>query len=234
MKRASEDDSFNGPDGSFKFAKYSDELAQHDLRRSIKGGKAFIVSNVKGTDVFVLDSGCTQSILMNKQLLTNFRPHEATFMTADAGELKITGVGDLIINSELILKDVLFCPKIAMNLISIGQICSQGFTIQTNKTSTLVVKKRRVILTALYNDGLYQFCITEPKTLTALSVGSSRTHLFHRRMGHLNYKQRRLLQHLAHGVVLANDPDGICESRTLAKAHKQSNHSLHPAHLQKP
>jgi transposase InsO family protein len=220
-KRASEDDSFPGPDGPQKLAKYSDELAQTDLRRSLKGGKAFSVTNSKDTEVFVLDSGCTQSILMNKELLTNFRPYEAKFMTADAGQLNIIGKGDLFINTELTLKDVLLCPQIALNLLSVSQMCAQGLTVQTNKTSMLVLRNRTVILSALHNDGLYQFRIRQPMKELALSVGSNRTQLFHRRMGHLNYKQLRLLQHLSHGVVLDKDPSDLCEACILAKSHKQ-------------
>jgi hypothetical protein len=116
-KRSSEDDSFtpDGVAGSIKglpkFAKYSQELGQNDLRHSMKGGKALMISNSKDvSESFVLDSGCTQSIIMNKDCLTNFRSHRANFMTADAGNLSIIGKGDLFINKNLTIQDVLYCP----------------------------------------------------------------------------------------------------------------------------
>jgi hypothetical protein len=156
---------------------------------------------------------------MNKVHLTKFRSHRATFMTADSGTLKIIGVGDLLINSGLTLKDVLFCPTVSMNLISVSQLCHQGFTINSSKSSTLVMRNRKVILSALLENGLYQFKIA-PIAQKALATSSSRTHLFHRRMGHLNLKSLRLLSHLAEGVVLDHDPEEMCETCARSKAHK--------------
>jgi transposase InsO family protein len=67
---------------------------------------------------------------------------------------------------------------------------------------------------------LYQFKIA-PIVNRVLAVNSSeRTQLFHKRMGHLNLKSLRLLQHLADGVVLDKDPEENCESCVMAKAHK--------------
>ena len=218
-KRSSEDDSFSEQKEPPKFAKYSQELGKNDLRRSIKG-KACMVSNNKDPEVFVLDSGCTQSILMNKDLLTNFRSHRANFMTADAGNLSCIGIGDLFINPNLTLTDVLYCPSISLNLISVSQICQQGFTVQTSKASTLVLKDRKTVLSALQSEGLYVFKIQPVATQRALATTSSHTELFHKRMGHLNLKSLRLLSHLAQGIVLDKDPEVLCEPCTMAKAHR--------------
>ncbi len=50
-----------------------------------------MVANIKDADVFVLDSGCTQTILMNKSQLTNYRPYNSTFSSADYGIIRQNG-----------------------------------------------------------------------------------------------------------------------------------------------
>jgi len=216
-RSSSEDDSF--ADLSPQFGEYS--APTNDLRRKLLKSKAMMAADAnipQEPDVFVIDSGCTQSILMNKDSLTNFRSHYATFQSADYGQIICEGIGDFVVNQDLTITDCLFSKNISMNLISESQLCKQGFTTQTNQNSKVIKKNRQVILSTQEIHGLYIFRL---KLQKVLALSHSRTQIFHRRMGHLNLKSLRLLSHLCDGMVLDRDPTELCPVCAQSKAHKR-------------
>ena len=225
-KRSSEDDTF-GPTPDFAPYFKRAALATDDLRHRINAlnekaaGHAF---SARGTmarraDALVLDSGCTQSILMNKEQLQNYRPYFCNFSTADAGTLQCVSIGNLFVSPSLTVEDVLYCPEISMNLISVSQLCDQGHTMSVNRQTITLTKNRRVVLTARCEDGLYQ---SLPTVQRALLAGCARTSLSHRRLGHLNLKSLRLLSHLSDGLVLDNDPEESCSICAQSKATRST------------
>ena len=220
LKRPSENDAFGNLTPNFAPYTKTDVLNPNDLRQRQKS-KALMsaqTTNVQEPDVFVLDSGCTQSILMNKTNLLNYRAHYAEFQSADYGRIICEGIGDLKVNNHLTITDCLYSPGISMNLISESQLCKLGFTTQTSKMSKVVRSKRQSILTATIRDGLYIFHI---KLQRALATSHIRTQIFHRRMGHLNLQSLRLLSHISDGMVLDKDPQELCPICAQAKAHKR-------------
>ena len=81
------------------------------------------------TVVYVIDSGCTQSILANKSRIENYSSCDIKMITADDGILQCVGQGDLIINSELTIRNVLHCPDASANLMPTYLITRAGATI---------------------------------------------------------------------------------------------------------
>jgi len=222
VKRSSDDDSFGDITLSPKFSKYNktDDYEPNDLRLKLKGKVLMATdANPQDDNVFILDSGCTQSILKNKRHLKNYRPYEATFTSADYGTINVTGVGDLTINADLTITNCLYASNIAMNLISENHLCKHGLTINTNENSKIIKRKRKTILTAKASNGLYIFYLNMQRAMT---LSHSRTLMFHRRMGHLNLKSLRLLSHLCDGMVLDQDPKELCTVCAQTKAHKST------------
>jgi hypothetical protein len=210
IKRSSEEDSFP-PEKAIKFDSYTH--GDDDLRSKIIKNKAFSVSNQNRTDVLVFDSGCSQSIIQNKDKLKNYTLCNSTFTVANSGSLHTIGKGDFQINQDLIIKDVLHCPDIAMNLISISQLCKQGYTTETNNKQMTVKRDMKVILKAPHSNGLYEFIL--PKVLAAKSGSNSL--ILHKRLGHLNFQSLKLLSHLSTGLTLDGDPAEKCQTCILAK-----------------
>jgi hypothetical protein len=129
--------------------------------------------------------------------------------------------GDLVVNAKLTIKNVLFCPDVTMNLVSASQLCDQGMTLECNQHSIFVKKNKEVILKAYRQQDLYVYHIKSNNVL-ATTNSSKRTELFHRRMGHLNFKSLRLLSHLSDGMVLDQNPSELCEICQQAKAKRPS------------
>ena len=224
---SSEDDAFLEPNTLTKYQK------GEDLRYTLKGkGKMLMISKDKGksNDTFVLDSGCTQSILKNKDWIINYRDYDAHFTAANNGSLRCIGIGDLKVNDQLTIKNVLYCPTVAFNLVSVSQICNQGLTIETTKQHMFVKQERKIILSAILRNGLYLFKPTgiPPNNRALLSKHMStaketQMQVFHRRMGHLNFKSLRLLSHISEGIAVErHEHVDTCEVCQITKAHKQT------------
>ena len=176
----------------------------HDLRWVLMTKR----KSLSNEEDYVIDSGCTQSILMNKSKIVNYKSYRSTMLTANEQVLVCVGVGDLIVNNELTIQNVLHCPEVAMNLLSSTQICDQGNTMHIDKDSLEIRQGKRIILRAKRKEGLYQFSISENRALVL--SGSQRTTLAHRKTGHLNFQSLRLLSHISDGLVLDNDPTTLC------------------------
>ena len=178
------------PDGSQKKRKSS----QNDLR-------------------FVLDSGCTQTLLRNKESLKNYTDVNFKMQTAGADVLQCPGKGDLKVNSDMEIGNAVYSHDAAMNLLSVSQICDIGNRVTFDKEhATVFNKSGQVILRAIRKGGLYVMkLIGKDETGQALAIRSSeRTKLQHRRMGHLNIQSLRLLSHISDGILLDGNPNSLC------------------------
>jgi hypothetical protein len=196
-------------------------LKAGDLRHGLM--VSGVAKSNTSNEVYVIDSGCTQSILANKSRIENYSSCDIKMITADDGILQCVGQGDLIINSELTIRNVLHCPDVTMNLISSSQICDQGFTIHQTQENIMVRTGKRLVLRALRQGGLYSFSIHEKSNNRVLSLsGSKRTELAHRRTGHLNLQSLRLLSHLSEGLVLDHDPKVSCKICLQSKSTRAS------------
>ena len=114
------------------------------------------VTTPEAMDV-VLDSGCSQSIISSNKNLLNYSPIKVSFRTADNGILICTGKGDLALTDQIIIKNVLHCPEVALNLISVSQLCDQGFTVKINKLEMTIMRKKQLMLRVYRYDNLYVY-----------------------------------------------------------------------------
>lgn len=180
---------------------------------------------------FVLDSGCTQTLLRNKEELQNYTNVNFEMQTASADVLQCPGKGDLQVNSNMKIGNAVYSPDAAMNLLSVSQICDMGNRVTFDKEHATVFDKcGQVILRALRRGGLY---VTKPinerprNQVLVTKNSSARTTLYHRRMGHLNIQSLRLLSHIADGIVLDSNPNNLCTPCVQAKTHRVSFPSSH-------
>jgi hypothetical protein len=207
-------------------------VAENDLRVALMTTKR--QRTAQDMTNYVIDSGCTESILKNKQSIQNYHPFNQTMRTADDGILICIGRGDLSINPLLTIHNVLYCPKATMNLLSSSQICDEGFTINMDRMNLYVMNKSTIILRAAREENLYQITIPDPNknnlnSANSATLSSNRTELAHRRCGHLNLHSLRLLSHLSEGLILDNDPKGNCK---VCSQTKSTRHSFPPSDSQ--
>lgn len=191
-------------------------------------------SNLCDEDLrFVIDSGCSQSLVNNKASLTHYTNAHFTMQTASTDVLHCPGKGDVTVNNDITITNAVYSPDATMNLLSVAQICDLGNQVRfDSQHATIYNRSNRVILRGNRVGGLYLF--KKPRTATALpspagqsflTKSSTNTVLFHRRMGHLNYQSLRLLSHIAQGIILDANPTDLCIPCTQAKTHRKTFHS---------
>ena len=78
-----------------------------------------------------------------KNLLVHVKSHSTSYVTfGDGAKGEIKGVGKLDCSGVPILDDVLLVKGLTTNLISIIQLCDQGFKVNFTKEECLVCNKK--------------------------------------------------------------------------------------------
>ncbi|KAI3655581.1 hypothetical protein MP638_002655, partial [Amoeboaphelidium occidentale] len=191
---------------------------------------------------FYVDSGSSIHLVNDLSLLHNVKNTEYSIATANNQSIKGTQLGSLVLelnNERITLNNVVFAKKLSNNLISVGQLLRQGFTVEFNKDHCIIgtAKNRKVSIKAAGNifkmtphvimpsnkaASYYSSC---PPTVN--SIISSDSHYIHSVLGHIGKsKINRLIRHQAvKGLPeLLQNYDGIpyCEACIKAKHPKHS------------
>jgi transposase InsO family protein len=107
-----------------------------------------------------LDSGCTQHMTRCEVSLGRKHIVEAQVSGAiGTAVAKSTIAGEVIIEGDhgnILLKEVLYVPGLAKNLVSVRQICHQGDQVTFEHNTAYLRRKGRIILTATLDHGLYR------------------------------------------------------------------------------
>ena len=109
-------------------------------------------SSVNSSDLrYVIDSGCTTSLSMNKASLKHYSTvlSEIQVAAATAPKLRCEGNGELDVTSGLSIKNVLYAPNVTLNLLSVAQIADLNCRVIFDKDCCKVehIPTRRVLLT---------------------------------------------------------------------------------------
>jgi hypothetical protein len=175
---------------------------------------------------YVLDSGCTTSLSKNKANLKHYSTVLSEIQVADttAPKLRCEGNGELNLTSHLSLKNVLYAPNVTLNLLSVAQLADLDCRIVFDKNGCKVehTPTGRVLLNGKREGNLYVYTQTQQgHAYLATESPPSKMELFHRRMGHINYRDLRQLVRLADGVTLEKSQTSECTHCILAKSHRR-------------
>lgn len=93
--------------------------------------KSFMVNGLSPNSTAVVDSGSSMHIFNNKDMFDLYSPTCSVVHVADGNGVPTLGVGSIPIATNQskpgMLTNVLHCPQLAANLLSIGQFCEKGF-----------------------------------------------------------------------------------------------------------
>lgn len=162
------------------------------------------LSTTSGNSPWLFDSGCCNHMTSQGSFFSTFLPdfNGPSIYTADGSQMQVSKCGK-ISTSTLTLPNTFFIPKLAFNLISVGQLCELGFELifsangcrvqdpQTGQTLGTGRKVGRLFeLTSLHitSDHVSQLCAAS--TTSALQ-------LWHLRLGHASISKLRPL--ISHG-----------------------------------
>ncbi|GJZ31869.1 putative ribonuclease H-like domain-containing protein [Tanacetum coccineum] len=193
--------SFQAKEGITNFALMA-YRSQGSLSLDFEGNPQY---NLQDQGIF--ESGCSRHMTGNKSFLTDYQEVDGGFV-AFAGSPKggkITGKGK-IRTGKLDFEDVYFVKELKFNLFSVSQMCDKKNSVLFTETECLVLSP-------------------DFKLLDESQATIDESNLWHRRLGHINFKTMNKLVkgNLVRGLPLKLfENDHTCVACQKGKQHKAS------------
>nr|GEU74912.1 ribonuclease H-like domain-containing protein [Tanacetum cinerariifolium] len=209
-------------------------------RPIVNGAKSSSNGNPQYTlkDQGIFNSGCSRRMMRNKSFLTDYQEIDGGFVAFGGSPKggKISGKGK-IRTGKLDFKDVYFVKELKFNLFSVSQMRDKKNSVLFIETECLVLSpdfklldKNQVLLKVPRQNNIYSFDlknIAPSGGLTYLFAKATidKSNLWHRRLGHINFKtMNKLLRgNLVRGLpskIFENDH--TCVACQKGKQHKAS------------
>nr|KYP74001.1 Retrovirus-related Pol polyprotein from transposon TNT 1-94 [Cajanus cajan] len=182
--------------------------------------------------IWILDSGATDHMTPFRMIFKSYiqRNREQLITVANGQGVPICGSGNIILESSIVLKDVLHVPQLANNLISVQKLtkdlnCSVTFFSTHCVFQDLATGK--TILTAKEQSGLYLLESDDQNKTKIMSQqatsetwANSQIWLHHKRLGHPSFNLlKSLFPHLFTKESIESFNCDICQ---LSKHHRAS------------
>ncbi|GKA18697.1 putative ribonuclease H-like domain-containing protein, partial [Tanacetum coccineum] len=184
-----------------------------------------------------VDSGCSRHMTGNIAYLTDFKEYNGGYVTSvrRIGG-RITGKGTLKTDC-LDFEDVHYVDELKFNLFSVSQMCDKKNYVLFTNTECLVLSpnfklpdENQILLRIPREDNMYSFDmknIVPKESLTCLVAKTTydESMLWHRRLGHINFKNINKLvkENLVRGLPLkCFENDQTCVACLKGKQHRDS------------
>ncbi|GKB99232.1 putative ribonuclease H-like domain-containing protein [Tanacetum coccineum] len=195
-------------------------------------------SNSQLNDKGFVDSGCSRHMTGNIAHLSDFKDFDGGYVTFGGGAYggRITGKGT-IKTDNLDFDDVYFVKELKFNLFSVSQMCDKKNYVLFTDSECLVLSpnfklpdENQILLKIPRQDNMYSFDMKNivPKdSLTCLvaKATSEESMLWHRRLGHINFKNINKLvkENLVRDLPLKRfENDQTCVACLKGKQHRAS------------
>ncbi|GJZ22909.1 putative ribonuclease H-like domain-containing protein [Tanacetum coccineum] len=205
--------------------------------RPIKPNGASL-SNSQLNDKGFVDSGCSRHMTGNIADLLDFKDFDEGYVTFGGGAYggRVTGKGT-IKTDNLDFDDVYFVKELKFNLFSVSQMCDKKNYVLFTDSECLVLSpnfklpdENQILLKIPRQDNMYSFDMKNivPKdSLTCLvaKATSEESMLWHRRLGHINFKNINKLvkENLVRDLPLKRfENDQTCVACLKGKQHRAS------------
>ncbi|GJV29155.1 retrovirus-related pol polyprotein from transposon TNT 1-94 [Tanacetum coccineum] len=186
-------------------------------------------------DQGVIDSGCSRHMTGNMSYLTNYEDIDGGYVTFGGNPKggKITSKG-IIKTGNFDFENVYFVRELKFNLFSMSQMCDKKNSVIFNDTECIVLSpnfkltdESHVLLKVPRKNNMYSVDLKNivPKGgLTCLfaQATSNESKLWHRRLGHINFKT---MNKLVKGNLVRGLPSKLFENnQTLIACQKRKQH----------
>ncbi|GJW56435.1 putative ribonuclease H-like domain-containing protein [Tanacetum coccineum] len=183
-------------------------------------------------------NGCSRHMTGNIAYLSDFKEFDGGYVTFGGGAHggRISGKGTLKTDS-LDFEDVYFVNELNFNLFSVSQMCDKKNYVLFTDTECLVLSpnfklpdESQILLKIPRKDNMYSFDmknIVPKESLTCLvaKATSDESMLWHRRLGHINFKNINKLvkDNLVRGLPTKRfENDQTCVACLKGKQHRAS------------
>ncbi|GJT00344.1 putative ribonuclease H-like domain-containing protein [Tanacetum coccineum] len=196
------------------------------------------LSNSQLNDKGFVDSGCSRHMSGNIAHLSDFKDFDGGYVTFGGGANggRITGKGT-IKTDKLDFDDVYFVKELKFNLFSVSQMCDKKNYVLFTDSECLVLSpnfklpdENQILLKIPRQDNMYSFDMKNivPKdglTCLVAKATSDESMLWHKRLGHVNFKNINKLvkENLVRDLPLKRfENDQTCVACLKGKQHRAS------------
>ncbi|GJS78426.1 ribonuclease H-like domain-containing protein [Tanacetum coccineum] len=209
-----------------------DEETNHALMAISSSSEDHPLKNMVDRGIF--DSGCSGHMTGNKDQLEDFEEFNGGSVTFGGSKGYISGKGKIRVGN-LDFDSVSFVKELGhFNLFSISQICDKQHKVLFTETECLVVSsdfkmpdENQILLKVPRHHNMYSFDMKTPTPAKGFAcliakATSDESKLWHRRLGHINFKN---LNKLVKGNLVRGLPSKVFKNdHTCVACHKGKQH----------
>jgi len=176
-----------------------------------------------GLNSYILDSGATSHMFMDKKYFGNFKNISIKVQLGDDRNLNCTGIGNVKLGKYgLNLDNALYVPNLKRNLISLSKLADTGYHMYINRKRLEIYKEDKLAALGLRSGNLYELVEMSGKQMVNVSKTKEIID-WHKRFGHLNFMDLKYLRdkNLVTGIENINEYQ--CESCLKGKMTKRSS-----------
>lgn len=181
-------------------------------------------------DNWFVDNGATNHVSNNKSLFKSIKafniPHKVT--TANGSSVPAIGVGDIVVNTNGIQKQITFSnvwyvPEMSKNLFSVlsaqDKIPDSKFISTAERCHFQVNNKNILTGSRVRNGGLYKLHLSKVNQVCSISTNENILQLYHERFAHQNKRHVKGVIERELGIKITVDSE-ICEGCVYGKHHR--------------
>ncbi|CAL9026795.1 unnamed protein product [Prunus brigantina] len=210
------------------------QKANNASQVEVKGNLFFAscaISEKSANGEWYVDSGCSNHMTGNKELLIDINPNVTGKVQMPTGELvSIAGMGTLVLDTNFgtkHIKEVMYLPGLRENLLSVGQMDEHGYHLVFGSNMCSIFDdaslENLIMKVEMRKNRCYPLSLSS-NSYVALRAGVSHsTWLWLKRMGHLHFKGLSQLKEneMVHGLPHLEAVDGVCGGCQLGKQHRE-------------
>src|SRR3954462_8099397 len=142
---------------------------------------------VSAKEDWYFDSGCSRHMTGLKNLLVDIKSHSTSYVTfGDGAKGEIKGVGKLDCSGVPNLEDVLLVKDLNANLISISQLCDQGYQVNFTKDECVVTnEEKEVVMRGVRSKNNCFLWVSQESSHSTICSKEEEAKLWHQKLGHL-------------------------------------------------
>ncbi|GJW00834.1 retrotransposon protein, putative, ty1-copia subclass [Tanacetum coccineum] len=179
---------------------------------------------------WIMDSGCSYHMTPRFDILFDFLECDGgSVQLGDNRECKIRGIGKVRVQlkdgSSFVLHNVRYIPELKRNLISLGTLEKEGFTVKLQSGKVKVINGSRVVLSGIRRDN----CVYSldghamaGELNASVEEKDSLAQVWHKRLGHISEAGLQVLEKQGLFGKKSLGKLDFCENCVLGKSHRVS------------
>lgn len=184
----------------------------------------------KPSDLWFADSGCSNHMTGAKSMFQELdEKQKKKVQLGNTKEMQVEGKGKVVVHTShdkvKMLDNVQFVPDLGYNLLSVGQLMTDGYSVWFDDDACVITNKKsgkKVCITMTPNN-MFPLDVSNMENFALAASAKDDSKLWHLRYGHLNIKGLKLL--VDKGMVLGLpkiDSIELCEGCIYEKQTRKS------------